>query len=355
MFHCKQSSEKRFAPNSVYAVKHKNESIRLLSRSGGIFTAVTDVVLDQGGYIYGAAFTDGFQVKHKRATTVEERNSFRTSKYVQSDITGVYGQIKCDLRAGHSVLFSGTPCQVAAVRNAMRNEDCSGLYLIDIVCHGVPSPNVWRDYLNCRQIEYDGKITAVEFRDKQFGWKAHRETFTINGFKYDSDDYTALFYSHNTLRPSCFECPYKSTDRVGDITIADFWGIDKAVPGFNDDKGVSLVMVNTEKGEKLFEESKKDIIWEPSNLNDAMQNNMKFSYPRPDGYFEFWDNYREFGMDGYLQKRNRTREDEKRKQEEERIRKLEEEKIQRKHQVKQRVKQKIKSTLGKVWRITVGD
>ncbi len=354
-FHYKQSDEKRVAPSSVYAVKHKDENVRLLSRSGGIFTAITDIVLEQEGYVYGAAFTDGFQVKHKKATTKEERNEFRTSKYVQSDMTGVYDQIKCDLRTGHLVMFSGTPCQVAAVRNAMQNENCSKLFLIDIVCHGVPSPAVWRDYLNCRQAEYDGKITAVEFRDKQFGWKAHRETFSIKGLKYDSDDYTSLFYSHNTLRPSCFECSYKSINRVGDITIADFWGIDKAVPGFNDDKGVSLVMVNTEKGEKLFEESKKDIIWEPSYLNDAMQNNMKFSYPRPDGYFEFWDNYRKFGMDGYLQKRNRMREDERRKQEEERIRKLEEEKIQRKHQVKQRVKQKIKSALGKVWRITVGD
>ena len=355
MFHCKQSSEERFAPNSVYAVKHKNESIRLLSRSGGVFTAVTDVVLDQGGYIYGAAFTDGFQVKHRKATTIEERNAFRTSKYVQSDMTGVYKQIKADLRAGHSVLFSGTPCQVAAVRNAMQNEDCSGLYLIDILCFGVPSPKVWRDYINCRQNEYDGKITAVEFRDKQFGWKAHRETFTINGLKYDSDDYTKLFSSRDVLRPSCFECPYKSTERTGDITIADFWGIDNAVPGFNDDKGVSLVMVNTKKGEKLFEESKKDLVFESSNLNDAMQNSMRFSYPRPDSYFEFWDNYREFGMDGYLQKRKQMREDIKRKQEEERIRKLEEEEIQRKHQAKQRVKQKIKSVLGKVWRITVGD
>ena len=354
-FHYNQSDEKRVTPSSVYAVKHKDENVRLLSRSGGIFTAITDIVLAQGGYIYGAAFTDGFQVKHKKATTVEERNSFRTSKYVQSDMTGVYDQIKCDLREGHSVLFSGTPCQVSAVKNAMKNEDCTGLFLIDIVCLGVPSPIVWRDYLNCRQNEYDGKITSVEFRDKQFGWKAHRETFTINGLKYDSDDYKKLFSSHDILRPSCFECPYKSIDRVGDITIADFWGIDKAVPGFNDDKGVSLVMVNTEKGETLFEKSKNNIIWEPSNLEDAMQNNMKFSYPRPDSYFEFWENYRESGMDGYLQKRNQMREDAKRKQEEERLRKLEEEERQRKQQAKQRVKQKIKSVLGKVWSITVGD
>ena len=354
-FHYRLSNEGRGVPSSVYAVKHKDENVRLLSRSGGIFTAITDNVLEHGGCIYGAAFADGFQVEHKRATTVEERNAFRTSKYVQSDMTGVYDQIKCDLRAGYPILFSGTPCQVAAVRNAMQNEDCSGLYLIDILCFGVPSPKVWRDYLNCRQNEYDGRITAVEFRDKQFGWKAHRETFIINGLKYDSDDYTKLFSSRDILRPSCFECPYKSTERTGDITIADFWGIDNAVPGFNDDKGVSLVMVNTEKGEKLFEESKKDIICENSNLEDAMQNSMRFSYPRPDSYFEFWDNYEEFGMDGYLQKRKQMREDIKRKQEEERIRKLQEEETQRKHQVKQRVKQRIKSVLGNIWRITVGD
>ena len=350
-FHYKQSDEKRVAPSSIYAVKHKDDSVRLRSRSGGVFTAITDAVLNQGGYVYGAAFADGFQVKHKKATTIEERNALRTSKYVQSDMSGVYEQIRCDLKEGHSVLFSGTPCQVAAVRNAMQNEECVGLYLIDIVCLGVPSPKVWSDYLNCRQNEYDGKITAVEFRDKEFGWKAHRETFSINGFKYDSDDYTKLFSSHDILRPSCFECPYKSADRVGDITIADFWGIDKAVPGFNDDKGVSLVMVNTEKGERLFERSKKDIILEPSNLEDAMQNNLKFSYPRPDGYFEFWEDYQKFGMEGYLQKRDQMREDAKRKQEEEKLRKIEEDERLR----KQLVKQKIKSILGKVWRITVGD
>ena len=349
-------------PFEVYGVKHKDEAIRMQSRSGGVFTAISDRVLEEGGSIYGAALTDDFLVVHRRATTSEERDLFRGSKYVQSSMNGVYGQIKGDLRNGRSVLFSGTPCQVAAIKKAMEKEDCSKLYLLDIVCHGFPSQKVWEDYLECREKEHNGRIETVDFRDNQFGWKAHRETFVINGIKYDSDDFAKLFISRYIERVSCFECPYKSTYREGDITIADFWGIDDAIPGFNDDKGVSLVIAYTEKGKRLFDLCKEDLIWESTEINNAMQNSLRFSYPEPAGYYNFWEEYKKTGMKSYLQQREQMREEARKKQEEARkkqeeaeLRKQEEEKRLKEHKDKQQVKQRIKSVLGKIWRVTVGD
>lgn len=162
----------------VYGARHKDITEVETSRSGAAFIAISDWILTQGGAVYGAGYTEHFRVVHKRAITKEERNEFKGSKYVQSDLTGVFKQVKKDLKDGMIVLFSGTPCQTAGLNSYIGKNLREKLYLVDIVCHGVPSPYIWRDYLNYLEEKQGDEIIWVNFRDKQmFGWKAHRETF----------------------------------------------------------------------------------------------------------------------------------------------------------------------------------
>ena len=161
----------------AYAARHKNMKEVETSRSGAAFIAISDWILQQGGSVYGAGYTDHFRVVHKRATTREERDEFKGSKYVQSDMGKVFRQVKQDLKNGMIVLFSGTPCQTSGLNAYIGKKLCKNLYLVDIVCHGVPAPYLWRDYLSYLEKKQGAKICWVNFRDKQeFGWKAHKET-----------------------------------------------------------------------------------------------------------------------------------------------------------------------------------
>ncbi len=162
----------------AYAARHKDMHEVETSRSGAAFIAISDYVLENGGVVYGAGYTDHFRVVHKRATTKEERDEFKGSKYVQSDMNTVFRQVKNDLKNGLTVLFSGTPCQTAGLNSYVGKRLREHLILVDIVCHGVPGPNLWRDYIAYLEKKQGDKICWVNFRDKQkFGWAAHHETF----------------------------------------------------------------------------------------------------------------------------------------------------------------------------------
>lgn len=162
----------------AYAARHKDMQEVETSRSGAAFIAISDYVLENGGVVYGAGYADHFRVVHKRATTKEERDEFKGSKYVQSDLDHVFRQVKKDLKDGLTVLFSGTPCQTAGLNSYIGKKLRENLILVDIVCHGVPSPYMWRDYIAYLEKKQGDKICWVNFRDKQkYGWKAHHETF----------------------------------------------------------------------------------------------------------------------------------------------------------------------------------
>lgn len=272
----------------VYAVKHKDEDIRANSRSGGVFTAISDQFID-GGVVYGCVLDDKFNAHHIRVEDKTGRDKMRGSKYIQSQMGDCFKQVKKDLEEGKKVLFSGTSCQVAGLRCFLQN-DYPNLLCVDIVCHGAPSPKVWHKYLD--YISKGKVVTEVDFRNKtDFGWADHVETIRINDKKINSQIWTYIFYSHNVLRPSCYECPYKSIHHPGDITIADYWGIDQAAPGFNDNKGVSLVLVNTEKGEDAFEKAKGNIIWKETRIEDSMQPPLKAPFPKPETRDLFWKDF----------------------------------------------------------------
>ncbi len=287
----------------VYAAIHNNERVRVESRSGGIFTAISDCVFDFDGVVYGCVLTDDFQAVHIRADKKTIRDLMRGSKYIQSKLGNTYRNIMQDLNAGKSVLFSGTSCQIAGLRGFLGKE-YEKLICIDIVCHGVPSTVVWKNYLVWQEKRNKAKVVSVDFRNKKdFGWRSHIETLTMdNGKRISSGIFKNLFYGHCILRPSCYECPYKSITHPGDITIADYWGIEKVVPDFDDDKGVSLVLINNDKGSIIFKKIKENINWKSTKIEDSMQPPLRAPFPRPNKRDVFWEDLRVKDF-GYIAKK----------------------------------------------------
>ncbi len=299
-------TRKEFEPSYGYAARHKDFATMMKSRSGGAFPVLSDIILKEHGVIYGCGYdeTEGFyKVVHKKAQNQVQRDEFCGSKYVQSDLGNVFPELKEELEKGTRVLFSGTGCQVGALHTYLGKE-YENLITVDIVCHGVPSPKIWREFLHMREKETHKKITGVDFRDKsKFGWKAHWESLTIGEEKMSSQLYRKIFSMAVATRPSCFQCVYANKNRPGDITLADFWGHEKAVPGFyDDDKGLSLVLVNTEKGKKLWDEAQEAMDTVDCTGYPYRHTNMKRPTARPERYEEFWEDYHAHGFDYIMKK-----------------------------------------------------
>ena len=283
----------------TYGVKHKNDEIRENSRSGGMFTAISDYILDKDGVVYGVGYKNHFEVCHKRATSKQERNEFRGSKYVQSNLNDTFECIKNDLEDNRYVLFSGTPCQVDALHSYLSfcKINMDKLITCDLICHGTPSPLMWREYIKFQEEKYKGIIQGFEFRNKRlYGWEEHVETFNINGKEYSSRIFTKLFYDHIILRPSCYKCPYTSIYRDSDITLGDFWGVDKNINGFNDNRGVSLILLNTGKGKKIFKSVKKQLNYELCRIEDCIQPALHTNFEENNNRAQFWDDYYTYGF-----------------------------------------------------------
>lgn len=276
-FHENYDKSKLLKEPLAFGARHNKLEQVESSRSGAAFIAVSDWVLGQGGSVYGAGYEKHFRVIHKRAVTKQERDELKGSKYVQSDVAETFKMVKRDLQNGLWVLFSGTACQVAGLNSFIAESLKRKLILLDIVCHGAPSPYIWRDYIEYTEKKHGGTISAVNFRDKKnFGWKDHRESFVISGNYVSSTCYTYLFYQHVMFRHSCSVCYYTNLKRPGDISLADFWGWEKTNPGFaSDDKGCSLVFCNTEKGLRIFNACKDCLSIFPVKLEDCMQHNLQ--------------------------------------------------------------------------------
>ena len=273
-------------PLKVYAAQNTNEEELMASSSGGLFILLAKETLREGGIVFGAKFNEKWEVVHDYAETEEEVRAFMGSKYVQSRIGNTYAQAKKFLKQGRKVLYTGTSCQIAGLKNFLR-KDYDNLLTIDVICHGVPSPMVWRRYLeelkrNARKgknsvssplihsiSEGDASnvhIESISFRDKRTGWKKHSFALTLaeasaDGKKntvslshiFNEDPYMQLFLRNLILRPSCYQCPAKAGKSQSDLTIADFWGIERCHPDFDDERGVGLMMVNSEKGKQAIQ------------------------------------------------------------------------------------------------------
>lgn len=240
----------------AYGAKHKDDGIRSLSSSGGVFPALASFVLKNGGAVCGAAYAEDFSVEHRIIEDAEDIIKLQGAKYAQSRAERMFPRIRSILESGRHLLFTGTPCQTAGLKAYLRR-DYENLILVDMICHGVPSPKVWKTYLEYRmQEDANGAgISLVNQRDKSSGWSRYRYSLRIdyqNGKTYSvqqgKDMFMLGFVNNLYLRPSCAQCQFKGLSRCADITLGDYWDVWSQHPEIDDDKGVSLVLVSTKKG-----------------------------------------------------------------------------------------------------------
>lgn len=251
------------AEQKAYAAVHKDDEVLAKSTSGGAFTAIADAVFAQGGIVYGAAMLDGMQVKHIRTSGKDDFEGLRSSKYLQSDTGTTYQMVEQDLKQGKTVLYSGTPCQIDGLKNFL-GKDYENLYTVDIVCHGVGSQAYFDKYMDYARERY-GKIKALRFRSKEYaGWSCGGVVVVV---VVDSSDclkkipyrdfdnyYYSYFLSGDIYRKSCYSCKYANTNRVGDFTLGDYWGVEALNLPLQTKNGCSLLLVNNRHAMLLLDE-----------------------------------------------------------------------------------------------------
>ena len=299
-----KTNQSKNNPSTLYAVKSSDDTIRQQSSSGGFFSLLADYVLTKGGVVYGAAFDAAFNVCHTRVDNIEDLYKLRGSKYVQSRIGQTFRECNDDLKAGKLVLFTGTPCQISALGHFLR-KDYDNLIKVEVVCHGVPSPMIYQQYLKetvIKDVE-DRTITKVNFRTKLGSWKKYFFTVEYNDrgeiCKYKEcvtgSLYMKGFLSDLYIRPSCFECPAKNFTSGADFTIADFWGQEYTFPEFDNDRGVSAVFANTVKAQEIFNQITAVVLEKP--FADFIRYNPSLvkSPVQTSSYSKFWKLYTKTG------------------------------------------------------------
>lgn len=297
--------------NQFYAAFSREAEVLDASASGGAFTHISDCVLENGGVVFGHCYDDCLNAVCIQADTREKRNLFRGSKYVQSDMGTVYAQIREKAESGVPVLVSGTPCQMDAVRKFFNGRVPQNLVLLEIICHGVPSPGIFWEYLSLIERRMGKKVTGFKFRGKEKGWitplrKISYEDGSSCGELLNASAFNNLFQGTDCiLRPSCYECRYAGKQRVADISIGDFWGVESVHPDMlNGNRGCSLVLVNTEKGRRLFDRARMRMTVKGISLSDAAPRNLPLSgLPVPRINREkFFEDYRKTGLEKSMKK-----------------------------------------------------
>ena len=284
-------------PLKAYAAITTNEELRMKSSSGGIFTLLAEAVICEGGVVFGALFDENWEVKHDYTESLEGLVAFRCSKYVQSRIGNSYKKTQDFLKNNRTVLFSGTSCQIAGLKLFL-NKEYDNLITVDIVCHGVPSPLIWREYL--ATIANKPDIKSITHKEKNSGWRRYSISVEMNDKivteRAANNKYMLAFAQNLTLRQSCFECSAKAGKCCSDITLGDFWGIEHVKPTLDDDRGTSFVCVNTERGNALL--SKTNAIYSEVDYDASIPYNSCIvkSTNKPQGRELFWKKYSEQGI-----------------------------------------------------------
>ena len=287
----------------AYAVKNKQDEIRKESSSGGVFSLLAEEIIEHQGVVFGVAFDENFRAKHICIENKKDIEKIRKSKYMQSSIGDTYKKVKEYLENGRQVLFTGTPCQIEGLKSYLQKE-YENLYTQDIICHGVPSPKVHDKYLEYqKKLNQNNKIKDINHRDKTNGWRNYFVKINLeNNFTYNQSHYKDLFIqaflSNLVLRDSCYNCSFKKENRISDITLADFWGIENVLPQMDDNKGTSLVIINSEKGKRLFEQIKQKTERTECDFHEAIKYNPSMTksvqmHRNRDKFFKYLEN-REF-------------------------------------------------------------
>lgn len=291
---CKKTCNEYVKKNEiadVFLIKLKDNIQHTISQSGGAFTAISDVIMDRNGVVFGVVMDDNLEAKYSKAKSIHERDLMRGSKYMQARVENTYKEVQKVLKKG-PVLFTGTPCQVGGLLKYLsaKHIDTTNLFTVDLICHGAPSVRVWRETM--KYISHEtGKIKYAICRDKiQTGWGGSVSTFYGNK-KISTNTFCRIFFTDLCLRDSCYSCQYATRDRVGDITIGDAWGCKDMNPEFYDPMGVSLVCINTEKGKWLFDNFKNMVEFLEVSLDDYAQKNMSQSSIPHRSVQEFWEDF----------------------------------------------------------------
>lgn len=296
----KENSTEKIA----YAAYNTDDVTRKASSSGGMFGLIAKNIINKGGVVFGAAFKSDYKsVYHKGVERLEDLPLLYGSKYLQSETGDSFKQVENYLKCNRYVLFVGTSCQIAGLKNYLC-KDYEKLITVDVICHGTPSPKIWQDYVISKE-KNGTHVIGVNFRNKRFGWSKSVLLLLLlsDGTEYckvgDKDRYIQGFLSNLYLRDSCYNCHFRGEKVLSDISLGDFWGIDNVLPNFNDNKGVSAVIINTEKGLGFFEMAKSETVLHEVSYKDVLKGNpvLESSVVKPKKSDKFWQIYHTQGLD----------------------------------------------------------
>ncbi|MCD8348897.1 MAG: Coenzyme F420 hydrogenase/dehydrogenase, beta subunit C-terminal domain [Lachnospiraceae bacterium] len=293
-------------PTIVYAARVKDRELLERSSSGGAFTAISDYFLEDGNAVVCAIYNyELHQTEFCLVTDKKAREQALGSKYMQSNPGIIYKTTLQWLKdkPDKMLLFVGMGCQADGFRKfaeTMRIRD--RVIVVDIICHGTPSPKLWREYANVLENKHNGKIKYLTFKDKRNGWNHPTAVAQINGVEISLREYVKIFYNKCALRPSCHECPYATTERKTDITIGDFWHIEKTIPDFYDPQGTSVFLIHTEQGLELFDRIKDNLEYCISNTEECWQINLERPTEKSPMREQFWSDYQAKGIEFIMKK-----------------------------------------------------
>lgn len=294
------------ANTNVYAVKAKNREIQKQSSSGGAFIVISDYVLNSGGAIACSVYSySTHTLDFCILDSTIERNRAIGSKYFQSNPCGVFEECYLWVKThpNQVLMFVGMGCQAAAFKlYAEKKGIKKNTLIVDIVCHGVPSPQMWREYVENIQKKYHERLTSLDFKDKRNGWEKPTAVAKVGGKEVLLRDWIRVFNSGMALRPSCYACPYTCTNRQTDITIGDYWGIEKTHPEFFSQLGVSLLLIHSDKGRDYFDLFSKDFDYIETSIEDCLQPQLIRPSIRADARSEFWEDYDKRGISFVMRK-----------------------------------------------------
>ena len=289
----------------VYAGRLKDKSALMSSSSGGAFTALSDAFLKSGDAVVAAVYNyENHTVEFQMILDEKQRERAKGSKYMQSKPGDIYQEAYYWLMDNpkKELLFVGMGCQSDGFRKFSEIKGIRDrVYIVDIICHGSPSPKLWREYAESIQ-KKDGRITYLTFKDKRNGWKSPTAYVKVNGSERPLKDYVRVFYNQCALRPSCYECPYATTERKTDMTIGDFWHIEETIPDFYDPNGNSLFLIHTDRGEELFEKVRDNLDYRLSNTAQCWQANLEAPTQKSEQRDVFWNDYQKKGIDFVIKK-----------------------------------------------------